>query len=113
LIPPHTGGQVVGQTTSQYGSAAPQARTASPTAVPAQWSQPGCLKKASFKMDGRPVYTLLNNHLQVLCYVIPQPGLSLDQHVHRTVGWKGAGETRGDGRVGASSLTGPHGEPLR
>jgi hypothetical protein len=70
------------QATSMYGTSGAAAGAAVP---PGQWSGPGWIMQAGFQVDGRPVYRLVDWNGAHVLYLVPQPGISLDQYVHNRV----------------------------
>jgi hypothetical protein len=50
-----------------------------------QWSPPGHLRLAPFRLAGRPVYALENSQGEVLLYATPEPGINLDSWLYRGV----------------------------
>jgi hypothetical protein len=67
------------------GAAAAPLLPSSPTGPAAQWSGPGRLYRTSFALNGQVAYGLLSSRNQVLLYITPPPGQSLDPYAERNV----------------------------
>jgi hypothetical protein len=96
-------------------AAAPAARDADPprrseaapdAAAREKWSGAGTLRRASFRLNGRPAYALEDARGRLLVYAVAADGVDLDRHTRRTVELFGAVQYPGDLRgVGLMTVT--------
>ena len=75
---------------------------------PAQWSQWGTLRKASFDKEGKTSYVLENQKGQTLLYVNSALGTSLKDYVGRTVCLYGPLTYRSDDYLRTHVMTASH-----
>jgi hypothetical protein len=102
LVPPPVNPATALYPPPSVNPAAP-GQTSSAAAAPAttseQWIGPGWLRTACFQLQGNQVYAFSDKQMNLLCYVVAGPGVSLDRYLSRWVHLSGARSYRTDADV--------------